>query len=268
MNIELTGGSDQLDLLLVNNVNNSEISFTSYANSEDVHVVQFSNLSEGDYSLFVTTNNCPAQVFNSNDNALLLLGSNYVLDTEGVPSEIIVNHIDEDGDGVFDNLEMPDCEFSSDGFVALPEIINNNTAFDFSYFWAVNNDTISTDSLSGLTIGLYSLNLNISNAYYDCTLVYDYLLEEEYDCEEIPTAFSPNGDGVNDYWVIGSMEEYIDAEVQVYNRWGDIVFYSERNTEYWDGTHKGKKMPTADYFYIIKDINKTPLSHGRVTLRR
>jgi len=267
MNLELTGGSDPLNLLLVNHVSGGEVSLISYANNQGVHVVQFSGLSEGDYDLLVTDiNNC-SQYFDSNDN-LLSLGWNYVLDTEGVPSEIIVNHVDEDGDGFFDNLEMPDCEFSSDGLVAFPEIVNNNTAFDFNYFWVVNNDTMSTDSLSGLTIGLYSLNLNISNANYDCTLIYDYILEEEYDCDEIPTAFSPNGDGVNDYWVIGAMDEYIGAEVEVYNRWGQEVFYSPDNKNYWDGTWKGKNIPTADYFYIIKDSSGSTLSHGRVTLRR
>ena len=122
------------------------------------------------------------------------------------------------------------------------------------------------DSLMGLTIGTYVLNL--TDQTYGCELVYDYVLDSEYDCAEIPTGFSPNGDGVNDYWVIGAMDEYIDAEVEVYNRWGQLVFHSPDNKQYWDGTWQGKNMPTADYFYIIKDVYGETLSNGRVTLRR
>ena len=84
----------------------------------------------------------------------------------------------------------------------------------------------------------------------------------------MPTAFSPNGDGVNDYWVIGGMDEYIDAEVEVYNRWGQLVFYTPDNSIYWNGLHNGKNMPTADYFFIIKNPDGDVLKHGRLTLRR
>ena len=130
----------------------------------------------------------------------------------------------------------------------------------------IRDRVITDQDLTNLAIGVYSLN--ITDDQYGCTVVYNYVLEEEYNCAEIPTGFSPNGDGVNDYWVIGAMDAYLDAEVEVYNRWGDLVFYSEKNNEYWDGKWKGKNVPTADYFYIIKDSEGVTLSHGRVTLRR
>ena len=145
--------------------------------------------------------------------------------------------------------------------------------FTFTYFWQVDLDfdgeydyTSFDESLDGLPIGIYSLT--VTDDDYNCSLVYDYILEEEADCPEIPTGFSPNGDGINDYWVIGGMDDYIDSEVEVYNRWGQIVFYSENNKEYWDGRYNGQAMPTADYFYIIKNPDGINLNHGRVTLRR
>ena len=51
-----------------------------------------------------------------------------------MPSEITINNIDEDGNGVYDHIEMPDCDFSYDGSISLPEITNNdNPSFDFTY---------------------------------------------------------------------------------------------------------------------------------------
>ena len=46
----------------------------------------------------------------------------------------------------------------------------------------------------------------------------------EDDCFEIPTGFTPNGDGFNDTWVIGGAEYLINANVQIFNRWGQRVF--------------------------------------------
>ena len=97
---------------------------------------------------------------------------------------------------------------------------------------------------------------------------FNYYLVNELNCQEVPSAISPNGDGINDTWVIGAIDEYVDAEVIIYNRWGQRVFYSPENKEYWDGKHKGADMPIADYFYIINNKEGEQLSHGRLTLKR
>ena len=190
------------------------------------------------------------------------------------PSQVFVSNIDFDQDGVYDHIRLPDCEFSSDGFISVPEINSDiDPAFNYTHFWGVDLDfdgqydyTSLDDMLSDISIGIYSLNItdNVSG----CSFIYDYIIEESLDCYELPTAFSPNGDGVNDYWVIGGMDEYIDAEVEVYNRWGQLVFYTPDNSIYWNGVHNGKNMPTADYFFIIKNLDGDVLKHGRLTLRR
>ena len=134
---------------------------------------------------------------------------------------------------------------------------------NFEYLWS--NGEI-TEDISGFDIGTYIIE--VTDLENDCSAYFNYFIVHEANCPEVPLAFSPNGDNINDFWVVGSMDEYLDAEVSVYNRWGQLVFYSSDNKEYWDGTFRGKDMPTADYFYIINSAEGDNLSHGRVTLRR
>ena len=69
----------------------------------------------------------------------------------------------------------------------------------------------------------------------------------------IYTGFSPNGDGVNDYFKIKNIELYPDNEVVIYNRWGTMVYqkqsYSGENA--WTGQYGDKILPDGSYFYIL-----------------
>lgn len=83
---------------------------------------------------------------------------------------------------------------------------------------------------------------------------------------EVPNVFSPNGDGVNDLWLIPGLAEYPGAKVQIYNRWGQLVFTSYGYAKPWDGTYLGKPLPLATYYYIITLNNGfTPVT-GSVTI--
>lgn len=69
----------------------------------------------------------------------------------------------------------------------------------------------------------------------------------------IPSVFSPNGDGINDTWEILGADRYPDIQIQVFDRWGQKVFESISYNEekFWDGTHKGKRLSTSTYYYVI-----------------
>ena len=81
-------------------------------------------------------------------------------------------------------------------------------------------------------------------------------------CEVIiPTAFTPDGDLVNDSWEILYLDNnYPDNIVRVYNRWGSLIFQHEANTSnpyssnMWDGTYQGQPLPVGSYYFII-DFN-------------
>lgn len=78
--------------------------------------------------------------------------------------------------------------------------------------------------------------------------------------ELIPNAISPNGDLKNDIWRLDFINAfYPNAEIEIYNRWGERLFYSRGYSIPWDGTYKGDPLPVATYYYVINlnDPNRT-----------
>ena len=71
---------------------------------------------------------------------------------------------------------------------------------------------------------------------------------------DVPNAFTPNGDGNNDVWEIRYLEYYENAEITVYNRWGQKVFNATGYPDgsEWDGKFNGVDMPAATYYYVIE----------------
>lgn len=68
-----------------------------------------------------------------------------------------------------------------------------------------------------------------------------------------PNIFTPNGDGINDKWVIEGLADYASCSVAVFNRYGQQVYKSQGYSRAWDGTIDGKMVPAGTYYYIITD---------------
>lgn len=69
---------------------------------------------------------------------------------------------------------------------------------------------------------------------------------------DIVDLFSPNGDGINDTWVVPFLDQYPDAEVSIYNRWGELLYESKNGyVDPWDGTYNGTNLPIGTYYYVI-----------------
>lgn len=86
---------------------------------------------------------------------------------------------------------------------------------------------------------------------------------------EIPTAFSPNGDGFNDNWDIKFINTYTKNSVLVFTRSGQLMYTSASgNYKPWDGKHNGKDMPAGVYYYIIKLTPASAPVSGSVTILR
>jgi gliding motility-associated-like protein len=63
--------------------------------------------------------------------------------------------------------------------------------------------------------------------------------------------FTPNNDGNNDTWFIGNITYYPNCKVQVFNRYGKLVYSKSGYQNDWDGTNFGEKLPEATYYYVI-----------------
>jgi gliding motility-associated-like protein len=86
---------------------------------------------------------------------------------------------------------------------------------------------------------------------------------------KIPNAFTPNGDNDNDTWNIRWMEFYPDASIDIYDRWGRVVFKRKGfPVEGWDGKSNGRPLPMDSYHYIIDLKNGTDPIVGNVTIIR
>ena len=85
---------------------------------------------------------------------------------------------------------------------------------------------------------------------------------------EVPNAFSPNRDGINDLWLIQNLNTYPGATISIFNRYGQQVFNSVGYSTPWNGQYKGSDLPVGVYYYII-DTKKgrKPIS-GSVTILR
>jgi gliding motility-associated-like protein len=87
---------------------------------------------------------------------------------------------------------------------------------------------------------------------------------------KIPNGFSPNGDTKNELWIIDNLDQFPDNTVEIYNRWGEqLYFYNNYNGQF-DGKYKGKDLPVGTYYYVI-NLNhpayKTPFI-GPLTIFR
>ncbi|MBC3538927.1 PKD domain-containing protein [Rufibacter sediminis] len=84
----------------------------------------------------------------------------------------------------------------------------------------------------------------------------------------IPTAFSPNGDGSNDTWVLEGIQDYPHISIEIYNRWGQQVYSSRGYPAPWDGKRNGSDLPIGAYYYIIDPSNGRPKMTGPLTILR
>ncbi len=90
-------------------------------------------------------------------------------------------------------------------------------------------------------------------------------------CFEVLNAFTPNGDGINDKWKVTNGSCAKEIKVEVYNRYGNVVFKSNGYSNDWDGTYNGKPVPDGTYYYAVTYITitgKTVVLKGDVTILR
>jgi gliding motility-associated-like protein len=90
---------------------------------------------------------------------------------------------------------------------------------------------------------------------------------------DIPTGFTPNGDGANDTWKIlpinnMSTDQFEDAEIRVYDKRGMLLFESQGLEKRWDGMFSGRSLPVDAYYYIIDVKSKNIRYKGTVTILR
>lgn len=67
----------------------------------------------------------------------------------------------------------------------------------------------------------------------------------------MPTAFSPNGDHINDVWEPLRLNDFPEGEIFIYNRWGQCIYHTQDYSVPWDGMYNGSKIPAGVYSYRL-----------------
>lgn len=133
------------------------------------------------------------------------------------------------------------------------------------YLWSNGNNTpvLQLDDTGGVYI------VSVQNV---CGAVTDTLKVTLEDCDLpfIPNVFTPNSDGLNDFFTIG-YRNAVEFKIEIFNRWGEMVFKSDNPQFAWDGTFKGEWVPAGVYFYVIVSKNgksKIRNAKGSLTILR
>ncbi|MCB9187811.1 MAG: gliding motility-associated C-terminal domain-containing protein [Flavobacteriales bacterium] len=180
-----------------------------------------------------------------------------------------------DGNGCIDSLSLTvnssstmvvnvdvtheSCPNEQDGIIAT-SVTGGQPPYD--YIWSNGSTTAVIENLG---VGNYTLTVSDDD---NCIVSLIIPIENEGgDCIHIPTAISPNADGSNDTWVIGGLSDYPEAVVEIYNRWGSLLYSSSDYQNDWDGTYNGDNVSAGVYYYVIK-LNDDITYTGSLTVIR
>ncbi len=149
-----------------------------------------------------------------------------------------------------------------------------------SYQWKVNginagtnNSVFTSSSLNNGDIVSCTLTSSLS-CVTNSTATSETIPINVIACSCIPTipnAITPNGDGINDEWIISYGNCIRQTAVWVYNRYGSLIYHSDKYQNDWKGTYKSKDCPDGTYYYVIK--TKSPgqteqVFKGNITILR
>jgi len=158
--------------------------------------------------------------------------------------------------------------------VTYPDAIYSNNSFvtDSIGWTKLEFEYIGTGHEKFLTIGYFNNNMNsdtmyihehvvwwplaYAGYYLDSVSVYEVAVIEN--CEvETQNVFSPNGDGINDYFEIPVYDFLNEEKIQIFSRWGNLVYELNENNPYWEGKNAlGDALSEGTYFYIFTATNK------------
>jgi gliding motility-associated-like protein len=175
------------------------------------------------------------------------------------------------------------ASFTMDNIIC-PEdgLVLTNTSTGQIDLWRWNYDIIGTSALKDpppflfptinkeayYTVKLLATNLSLgcSDSARKTLTVLDFCLID------VPTAFTPNNDGLNDYFQPHNALKADNYEFKVYNRWGQLIFQSNNWRDKWDGKINGILQPTAVYVWMLRyyhrDTKQPVFKKGTVTLIR
>lgn len=168
------------------------------------------------------------------------------------------------------------CLNKSDGIISL--ILNTapSNAYQLQYIWSPasvcpNQNCASIDSLQPGNYNVTVKAISSNNVVLDSVFFNYNVAASSEPCQIIVyNGFTPDGDGLNDNWVIENIDIYENNTVTIFNRWGNKVWSTSNynnTTNSWDGKGtNGTVLTSGTYFYVIELENGKGIKKGWVEL--
>jgi len=150
--------------------------------------------------------------------------------------------------------------------IKVSELTTNNsiTVLPYNENYAYSIDGVmyqNSNYFEDLSAGEYTVYIKTGT---DCVGLPKKVFVLEY-----PKFFSPNGDGINDYWKVKYSQLQFVFDVEIYDRYGRIIDSFNKSSIGWDGKYKGKELPASDYWFrIIRVTDKETIYRGHFSLKR
>lgn len=198
------------------------------------------------HNVIVDTTICPEENINF---------ANQLLNTPGSYTELFNSQYGCDS-SVTLNLSVYE-EINFDSYADTAICTGQNLELDLSYTRALAYEWNTGEISSSILVsneGSYVVAITDANACVQMDTIVVSMLNCDSSCRLVfPTGFSPNGDGFNDQFVLINpcdlaFEFY---ELGIFNRWGEIVFFSTKADKGWDGMHQSKQAPIGVYSYVF-----------------
>lgn len=139
---------------------------------------------------------------------------------------------------------------------------------NYTFAWTPDSWLTAADILQPITKPeddiVYTLNVSGAGGCATSDAVNITLLRRL----KVPSAFSPNGDGINDVWEIKYIDLYPGVTVQLFDRYGHLVFSTIGYSQPWKAEYQGKPLPVGTYYYVIDLKNGKKPTSGAVTVVR
>lgn len=159
----------------------------------------------------------------------------------------------------------------SDTSISLGYSIQVTASGGVNYAWTPNYNISDTTTSSPVVWPFkdtsYIVHVRDNYGCYDTTTLKIYVIKD-YKLI-IANTMTPNGDGYNDFFWIGMIENYPNNEVMIFNRYGQIIYQGnnyDNKKVYWDGTYQGNKVPDGAYYYVIRFKDNNAVFKGSINV--
>ena len=163
--------------------------------------------------------------------------------------------------------------WNNDTTIYLGESIQLNVTGAPFYYWNPTNYISYSQSNDGLATPLSDITYYVTGVslLQGCPQIDSFHVTVVEQDVFVPSAFSPNGDGINDIFHVTARKLITLQEFKIMNRWGQQIFETRDISKGWDGNFKGKMQDPGVYYYMIKvasPTGKTQFLKGDITLIR